>query len=992
MTIPFEKPVVSRDWVRSLMHGMLAAIEAGKPTGPNIHTIVLRLNDAVKELAGKESDTPPNRAWNWAARTLTYAASDILAQAQRLAPLTVNKEDAIKTFLEASMQFDDGDAQLDQTTLRAPVLSPVFKKAREALPDLLLTSTTGHNLELDTLQTRFDRALQSASNRVICENPTYFKPLEDALVSIGGEAARREADWARHNFWISSQFTDEPVFSPDADETVPLAAVYLRLRCFWNEDIAIETDDREREEIKRTAHVSNLHETLHDWLKGDARKDAVRVIAGGPGCGKSSFARAFAHEVAQKPNEHRVALIRLQYTHLTGQLDQDIATYFRKFNSLVNPKGNPGLPESPLEWRKADATPLLLIFDGLDELTADAGDAEKYARDFLLSLTRMLSPLNNDSPPVRAVVLGRNIACEQAMKAANLPLPTMLNVAPIAPMTRQTCLLDTTPFGPFAEEDENKHDLFDPENLMQIDQRETYWQQWAYAKGLDANNIPEPVTHKSMSALNLEPLLLHLLINSKYCGAKWQLAADNRNLVYEDILEKIYERNKGKEHSASHNLSCKDFFDLMEVLGLAAWRGNGRTGDEKEFLTVRKRHLHKEGRFKSIHAASLKSVALNIHTRPGGNSDDDGFEFIHKSFGEFLTARGLLSHARRLADKVVEDEDLEQLAEQWSELIKGAELTPYIIEFLYDEARHRLTPTKAVEIKEGLTEMLNWVIEHGLPVPKAFSILKWRTLETYQRCAESALLATASASACIIPIDQKKSDACPSPTIDINTKIFPDSAIAFVSRLTFARHMVARSVFSRINLRGADLIRIDLSDANLSGANLSGAFLFQANLSGAHLIDANLSWADLSGADLHKTDLRGADLSAAHLIDANLSAANLRGANLHGADLCGADLRGADLSAAHLIDANLSAANLRGANLHGADLCGVRGRGADLSAAHLIDANLSAANLSAANLRGANLRGTDLRRADLRGAFLNREDLEGLDLKGAILIEAEQDE
>jgi uncharacterized protein YjbI with pentapeptide repeats len=610
------------------------------------------------------------------------------------------------------------------------------------------------------------------------------------------------------------------------------------------------------------------------------------------------------------------------------------------------------LPQSPLEWRKEDATPLLLIFDGLDELTADAGDAEKYARDFLLSLTRMLSPLNNDGPSVRAIVLGRNIACEQAMKAANLPLPTMLNVAPIAPMTRQTCLLDETPFD---DEDEDKQDLFDPDTLMQKDQRETYWQQWASAKGLDADDIPAPVTHKNMSALNLEPLLLHLLINSKYCGAEWQQAADNRNLVYEDILEKIYARNQGKEHFASHNISRDDFFDLMEVLGLAAWRGNGRTGDEKEFRTVRKLHLRKERHFNSIHAASLKSVALNIHTRPGGNSDDDGFEFIHKSFGEFLTARGLLSHARRLADKLAGDDEPDELAEQWSELIKGAELTPYIIQFLYDEARHRLTPTKAGKVKEGLTEMLNWAIEHGLPVAKTFPGLNWRTLETCQRCAESALLAVASASACVIPLDQKKSDACPSPTIDINTKIFPDSAIAFISRLTFARHMVARTVFRRINLRGADLYQVNLIWADLSGANLSGAHLI-----GANLIGANLSGADLRRAHLSEANLSDADLSGAHLSGANLIGAHLRGAHLSGAHLSGTDLRVADLSRAHLIGADLSGADLSGADLSGANLRGANLRGADLSGAHLSGAHLSGAHLSGAHLSEADLEGAIL--------------------------------
>nr|WP_321482590.1 pentapeptide repeat-containing protein [uncultured Cohaesibacter sp.] len=904
MTIHFEKPQISRNWLGAVMHGVLAAVEATPATGPNVHNIVLQLKEALSALAGKETDTPPNKAWNWAARTLTYAAGDILAQSRRLAPLSTNKEDALKAFFDAATQFDG--ATFDQATLRTPSLSPAFEPAKKALPELLLKATTSQKLELDTLKTRFDRALQAASNRVICENSAYFKPLEDALVSVGGEVARREADWARHNFWISAKFTDEPVFSPDADETVPLAAVYLRLRCFWNEEIAINTDNRERQKIKRTAHVSDLHETLKAWLNGSAGSDPVRVVAGGPGSGKSSFASAFAHELVRDTNKQRVALIRLQYAHLTGQLDQDIAAYFHKYNSLVTQNGNPGLPQSPLEWRKEDATPLLLIFDGLDELTADAGDAEKYAREFLLSLTRMLQPLNNDGPPVRAVVLGRNNACVQAIHAAGLPLSTMVNVAPIAPMTRETCLLER-------DLPNKEEDLFDPENLMKDDQRETYWEQWAEAKGLDKDDVPEPVTHESMSALNLEPLLLHLLIISKYCGENWEQAAANRNLVYEDILEKIFERNKDKGHFAIQNITREDFFALMEVLGLAAWRGNGRTGNEETFGIVRTLHLGRPKYFRQIAAASLKSVALNIHTRPGGRSDDDGFEFIHKSFGEFLAARGLLSHARNLAGKLAEDEEPDKLAAPWAQLIAGAELTPYIIQFLFDEARRTLAPADAGHIKDSLTEMLNWVMEHGFPVTGPFPGLSWRRLETYQRCSESALLAAASAVASVIPIDTEKTDGSPSPTIDIRTDNFADTAIAFITRLIIAPGMAVGAAFSRVNLSQTRLLGANLIQANLSGANLRGA-----DLSGAILIEANLIQANLRGANLIQANLRGANLRGANLRGANLIEADLRRASLRGADLRGATLSGANLSGAECNRLSIESARLHSATLKNA--------------------------------------------------------------------------
>ncbi len=1046
MSILFQKPRRERNWTKALMHGILAAVEASSPAGPNIHNIVLQLHDALKEVAGRETDSIDNRAWNWAAKTLTYAVCDILVQSRKIAPLAPRREIYIQEFLKNALEF--GDAQLDWATLFAPSLSPTFAPAKLALPELLLGSTTSQDLGLDTLKARFDWALQLASNRVICENPTYFKPLEDALVSVGGELVRREADWARHSFWISSQFTDEPVFSPDSNETISLASVYLRLRCCRNEEIVLETNDLQRREFYRIASVSNLHETLHSWLEEDALKDPIRVVAGGPGSGKSSFARAFAHELIQDTKKHRVALIRLQHTHLSGQLDQDIANYFGKFDTRTSPKGNPGLPESPLEWRKDDATPLLLVFDGLDELTADARDAEKYAREFLLSLVRMLQPLNTDGPPVRAIVLGRNIACERAMTAASLPLPTLLNVSPIAPLTRRDLGLPSRVI-------HEKQDIFDPDNLIKLDQRETYWRQWAKLKGMDPNEIPAPVTDKSMTALNLEPLLLHLLINSKYCGSDWSAAADNRNLVYEDILEKIYRRNDGKNHFATHSISRDNFFDLMEVLGLAAWRGNGRTGNEDEFCTVRKLHLRKEKYFKKVAAASLESVALNIHTRTGQGVEDGGFEFIHKSFGEFLSARGMLSHAIRISHKLAEYEEPELLSEAYCKLISGAELSPYILRFLYDEARRRLEPSSAAQIKDGLTEMINWVLVNGFPVTRAFSGLSWRELENCQRCAESALLATASAVASTIPLNQREQEGLPSPTIDLDLRVSPNASLALVSRLAFDPDSAVKRAFRRINfscalltdvnLNGADLRGTDLSETVLSGADLRGTDLLQANLSGALLTDANLSATNLRCANMDvassngtsfvganmtelqasEADLVGANFESADLSDAKLDHSDMSGANFDGAELIGASLVGtyfanASLNGANLIDTNLCEAELSGAemtlstlsgaNLHKALLFGANLTeaelirtclkevdmteaqckdanfvGADLCDANANGSNLTGANLSQTNLSGATFITTDLRSANLEQATLNRASLIRASLNGANL-------
>lgn len=78
---------------------------------------------------------------------------------------------------------------------------------------------------------------------------------------------------------------------------------------------------------------------------------------------------------------------------------------------------------------------------------------------------------------------------------------------------------------------------------------------------------------------------------------------------------------------------------------------------------------------------------------------------------------------------------------------------------------------------------------------------------------------------------------------------------------------------------------IETVKTHLKNADLRGADLSKAYLSGAYLSEANLSEVDLSIADLSGASLRGADLSEADLSEANLSRANLSEANLYRANL-----------------------------------------------------------------------------------------------------------
>jgi hypothetical protein len=112
-----------------------------------------------------------------------------------------------------------------------------------------------------------------------------------------------------------------------------------------------------------------------------------------------------------------------------------------------------------------------------------------------------------------------------------------------------------------------------------------------------------------------------------------------------------------------------------------------------------------------------------------------------------------------------------------------------------------------------------------------------------------------------------------------------------------------------------------------------------------------------SRAILHGVYLAGANISSSTLINAKLTFVNLHGALLSGADLEGADLESANLFGANLYNTGFYAANLHGANFYGA--------------------NLSSADLGEARLDGADLRSVfNLTLEQIESAWV--DDLTGL--------------
>lgn len=879
MSTMFEKPTKQRDHSKLLE---LAVQMITKAVGADGLGAALTADKLFKTAIGKDTDTQANRNWVWVTQTLAEATRAVLQHPRLHCVLT---ESELTPHITTLIQTVPDRGTIEPVHLNNPSAHPAFADARKMIAGIARKASPEHPFDDKVIEQKFFSVLMTAGATVVARHPDYFNGLNLALSSPTQEPQKRELAHARHTRFISKGFVSDPIFTTDLDETVSLSEVYLHLRCFWHKR---QIDDDSK--IAITSHVDDLHKTAKDWLLHG--EDGLRVIGGGPGSGKSSFARAFAHQILQD-NSHRVIFVELQHLTFNADLFQALGTYVQYRNSAVG-DGSAGFYDNPLSWAADDQTPVLLVFDGLDELSAQDTEARTLTKNFVDSVSSLLSMQRSSGRDIKAMILGRSSACQAALSSSDQG--KLLHVAPIKTLSDADFRLDVTEqdHGPEGRKDITWH-VDDPQNLSELDQRPDYWRRWQKAKGLPADDVPASVTHEDMAELNVEPLLLHLLLISDFATTRWREAANNRNYVYEDILTKIYDRNATKPPMNKTDLSCDDFFRLMECLSLSAWRGGGRTGDEKSFGKLRKAYrVGKDWRrVIDLPIAHLENIALHIHTRL--DSERVGFSFIHKSFGEYLAGRAVFRTALYLVDRLSGDDEPVDAAGKWAELFSFAPLTRPILRFLTDEARRFERSDEMRGTVDALTEVFNHTLRNGFPMDvMSTPDVKYRDLEDRQRNAESTLVSTLSVLAQAIPLPKGQTG------VTNAERVVPSWDTRHAAANLFERIqpngqrgaplVCARFDFSNAEMLGANFFDIKFEGSTFEGADLGNSYIFGCSFTDGNLRNANISSAFLAACDYSKADFEYAilvftDLRGEELTYVNLSMALLDNSLLDGADL-----------------------------------------------------------------------------------------------------------
>lgn len=813
--------------------------------------------------------------------------------------------EALKKELLGVLEAEPSAYALTQSFFKSPTQSPIYVRLRPALvagATAYLPSEARKDADsIKQLAARLDSAFTCAVYETLLKNESTFESLQRAVFVHGYQALRLEFDWKRYRSRLIEQFEVMPI--PGEEQSrVSLSHIYVPLRATWQESAK---GDRQRS-------CGMLHDVITEWVRANDDDSRVRVVVGGPGAGKSTFAKALACELARND---AVRPLYQPLHRLDSIQESPIGPALLKYLKRWGGFSTDPFAEEAINFN----VPYVLIFDGLDELVrpGSAGVAA-VAGQFAEWLRHHLESIHWRG---MAIVTGRPVMIDAFMRELpGLERRHMLQIEGLAPLDARKLRLKS---GTSADA------------LIARDMRPEWWRRYALASGASLE-VPAVFRGSSSEDLTHEPLLAYLIAVLGAEDADWCKLTANLAELYGTLMRKIWERSwgdaidrlKGRRTGPGGQLEFAEFNQLMQCVAFAAWLDGGlRVATQERFTRARialRIPARTWERFKKDMGEDLGALALTFYFR-SADVERQGFEFTHKTFGEFLVAQFLLEQFFRLTSaETVASADRESILLEWLLVGAGSVVDTNVLGFLRQLAllRDHGERFRARRHAEGL---LFGIVKEGFPthrigyegigaqVEDLLQPQSGEELEDIQRCARINFLACLNA---IVEAEYHLHKKTELIAVDWPSQEEPAK---FLSRLVVAREPEATGVlglshfaFSSKNQDKKVIFAPLMSGVYLAGANLCGSCLAGAQLDRANFANSNLTQADLGDAVADHADFSWADCTEANFEKAALQYADFRGAKIKGASFVGADLTGADLRSVSLADAVFTGAKLDG--------------------------------------------------------------------------------
>jgi len=888
--------------------------------------------DAISAITavGFEKD-PGQLAWLLIRRALTQASYDVTYES--LAYFKPDKKD--EEFLKnVGDVLDAYSVLIDSSFFTSPADLPFVGEFANVLAGWLKTRGVADPHALPVIG-RFRTYFVFALNDEWRRNRELYAPVKEAIETPFTTASERESAWRWYRAKLD-RLTSEPMLG----EPYGLRSVFVPLRAYYRSKPVSRLVSERSDAKDDPPTVVDLQATITNWIAAGDPNDAIRLITGGPGSGKSSFARILAADEAAAQRVH-VIFVPLHQLDLADDLSASVADFIKTTGILSY---------DPLAADSTDR--LLLVFDGLDELSKQGKVGLEIAQQFVRDVERLVDQKNLKGLRLQVLITGREVTVQS--QAASFKRPgQILHVLPYFVI------------------EADRAGYSDPDKLLEADQRNDWWRRYGTVSGRGYEELPEALKVTDLDEVTAQPLLNYLIALSLVRGRLDFEKAPNLNAIYADLLVAVYERGyERRQFMPIKGMDYEDFVRILEEIGLSAWHGDGRTTSVKEIEDhCRRSNLSKMlESFKEGAEAGVTRLLTAFYFREFGQrrEGDKTFEFTHKSFGEYLTARRLIRAIRRIDQQRrrrmtdIDDgwSEVDAL-KNWIELCGPTAIDPFLAKLLRNEVSLQ-DPDVLADWHGSLTQLVEWMFAYGMPVdevtprPARFAMeaqFARNASETLfialNACARARGVQTQirwpkpeSLSAWLGALKPAQSDdEWPEAMLALSHLDLTDCVLMFrnLYHADFTDSALTSASMEVAILAEAHFERTEAQNVGLTYSLFFGARFLQTNLSNSEGIAANFLQSEFDDVQFNGSKIQGSAFIQSKLRDVTFDGARIDGGNFDGAEISdssfvqalldhsqfrSATLRNCDFTDATLIDADFRRATIEDCRFHGADVAG----------------------------------------------------------------------
>ena len=628
------------------------------------------------------STTPEEEMWVLIATSLRTSLVKTSLEYKELFPSCLDDELQLTDF-DIEHEIKKVECAFDRTIFTHPEKTLFIKFIRQPIT-VWLNYIGLHSYQILSFLNKFESNFVFSLHKEWAENSESYRNISSVLVTPFTTATLKQRKWASYQQSLMMMSKDR-VFN----EIFCLDEVYVPLRGYFIE--------KNKEESKKVVDINSF---LMEWLHECNLKDPLKLISGGPGCGKSSLTKMLSSDIC-KNNYWNVLYIPLHHFDLQEDLFYSISKY-------TSQNAHIGFDVIDVD---SGFDRLVLIFDGLDELSMQGKAASETALRFIDELVRILYRVNSQGRAWQAIVTGRDISI-QSSEAVLKNEGQIVHVLP------------------YYLNNSERIGYKDTERLLSIDQRNVWWQKFGLVTGRNYKTFPPELNNGDLNPITREPLL-NYLVSYSYVSGNLDLSENiSLNKIYEELLSQVHSRNyESRRHINTDHLSFDEFIEILEEIAITVWKGkNGRTATEREIYNGcvdngLGTHLERfsEGAEKGV----VRLLTAFYFRQFGSNSlGDRTFEFTHKSFGEYLSARRILEEVKYLSTQLRlrtksrrQGVDLDTALIKWIEMFGSTRLDKYVGVFLTTELeKYSIEEVRAWQVSLGT--LLNVSISDGLPIEK----------------------------------------------------------------------------------------------------------------------------------------------------------------------------------------------------------------------------------------------------------------------------------